>query len=157
MTCAYLNDDFAKGPRPPLSLDSAQRIAAEANANTVVLVEGWSDQAAIETLAPRVGLDFGAMGIVVLPIGGATNARQFAVRFGVQGLRLRLTGLYDLPEERHFLRAISEGLTLARSELDAQSLGFHACSADLLPAVLGFVEARRAVGGDEGLCRSGSR
>lgn len=52
----------------------------------VVLVEGWSDQAAIETLARRVGLNFAAMGIVVLPIGGAMNARQFAVRFGIYGI-----------------------------------------------------------------------
>jgi len=132
MTCAYLNDDFAKGPRPPLSLDSAQRIAAEANANTVVLVEGWSDQAAVETLAHRVGLNLAAMAIVVLPIGGATNAHRFAVRFGMPGLRLRLTGLYDLPEERHFLRAVCEGMvTSALSRTDAERLGFYACSEDL--------------------------
>jgi hypothetical protein len=97
-----------------------------------VLVEGWSDQAAIETLAPRVGLDLEAMGIVVLPIGGATNAHPFAVRFGMQGLRLRLAGLYDLPEERHFLRAVSAGVLIpAASRSDAESLGFYACSEDL--------------------------
>jgi len=131
MTEPSLNDGFAKGPRPPLSIDGAQRVVAEAKANTVVLVEGWSDQAAIETLARRVGLNFGAMGIVVLPIGGAMNARQFVVRFGIQGLRLRLAGLYDLPEERHFLRAISRGVTPATDEFDARGLGFFACNEDL--------------------------
>src|SRR5262245_28641798 len=104
------SDAIARGPRPPLSLDGAQRVVAEAKANTVVLVEGWSDQAAIETLAHRVGLDLQVMAVVVLPIGGATNAHQFAVRLGIRGLRLRLVGLYDLPEERHFLRAISRGV-----------------------------------------------
>ena len=126
------NDGFAKGPRPPLSLDDAQHVVTEAKANTVVLVEGWSDQAAVETLAHRVGLDLAAMAVVVLPIGGATNAHPFAVRFGMQGLRLRLAGLYDLPEERHFLRAVCAGMvTSAPSQTDAESLGFYACSADL--------------------------
>ena len=123
---------FARGPRPPLSLDEAQRVVTEAKADTVVLVEGWSDQAAIETLAHRVGLNLAAMAVVVLPIGGATNAHPFAVRFGIQGLRLRLAGLYDLPEERHFLRAVSAGMvTPASSQADAETLGFHACSEDL--------------------------
>ena len=126
------NDGFAKGPRPPLSLDDAQHVVTEAKANTVVLVEGWSDQAAVETLAHRVGLDLAAMAVVVLPIGGATNAHPFAVRFGMQGLRLRLAGLYDLPEERHFLRAVCAGMvTSAPSRTDAESLGFYACSEDL--------------------------
>jgi plasmid stability protein len=72
------------------------------------------------------------MAIVVLPIGGATNARRFAVRFGMQGLRLRLAGLYDLPEERHFLHALSAGMmTPAPTRTDAESLGFYACSEDL--------------------------
>ena len=127
-----LSDGVARGPRPPLSLDGAQRVVTEAKANTGVLVEGWSDQAAIETLAQRVGLDLGAMAIVVLPIGGATNAHPFAVRFGIQGLRLRLAGLYDLPEERHFLRAVSASMvTPAPSQADAEGLGFYACNEDL--------------------------
>lgn len=126
------NEGFAKGPRPPLSLDDAQHVVTAAKANTVVLVEGWSDQAAVETLAQRVGLDLAAMAVVVLPIGGATNAHPFAVRFGTQGLRLRLAGLYDLPEERHFLRAVCAGMaTSAPSRTDAERLGFYACSEDL--------------------------
>jgi Overcoming lysogenization defect protein-like, TOPRIM domain len=121
-----------RGPRPPLSLDDAQRLVIEAKANTVVLVEGWSDQAAIETLARRAGLDLGAMAVVVLPMGGATNANPFALRFGMQGLRLRLAGLYDLPEQRHFLRAVcADTVTSAPSQADAERLGFYACNEDL--------------------------
>jgi hypothetical protein len=129
---AFLNDGVARGPRPPLSLESAQRVVTEAKADTVVLVEGWSDQAAVETLAHRIGLNLRAMAIVVLPIGGATNAHRFAVRFGSQGLRLRLAGLYDLPEERHFLHAVCAGMaTPAPSQADAENLGFYACNEDL--------------------------
>ncbi len=120
-----------KGPRPPLSVDGAQRIVAQAHANTVVLVEGWSDQAALETLARRVELDLGARGIVVLPIGGATNAHQFALRFGSQGLGLRLAGLYDRAEERHFLRAWAAAATAAEGDTDDRTLGLHACDEDL--------------------------
>lgn len=127
-----LNDGFARGPRPPLGLDRAQRLVAEANADTVVLVEGWSDQAALEALAPRMGMNLRAMAVFVLPIGGATNARRFAVHFGMQGLGLRLAGLYDLAEERHFLRAVSGGTANpALRRTDAESLGFYACSEDL--------------------------
>jgi hypothetical protein len=122
----------APGPRPPLSLDDAQHIVTVAKARTAVLVEGWSDQAAIETLAPRVGLDLAAMAVVVLPLGGATNAPQFAARFGMQGQRLQLAGLYDLPEARHFLRALREGMGVpVASRADAENLGFYACSQDL--------------------------
>jgi hypothetical protein len=143
MTAISTTGGDAKGPRPPLTLDAAQRLVIEAGAHTVVLVEGWSDQAAVETLARRVGLDLRALGIAVLPIGGATNAHPFAVRFGVQGLRLRLAGLYDLPEERHFLRAASDGLgTPALSRTDAAGLGFHACSDDLEDELI------RALGAD---------
>jgi hypothetical protein len=134
MTHLSMNDGFARipGPRPPLSLDDAQRVVDEAKAGTVVLVEGWSDQAAIETLAHRVGLNLAAMAIVVLPIGGATNARPFAARFGPQGLQLRLAGLYDAPEERHFLRALCSGVVAsAPNRTDAEKLGFYACSEDL--------------------------
>jgi hypothetical protein len=41
------------------------------------LVEGWSDQAALEALARRRGRDLLAEGIVVVPIGGATNVQRF--------------------------------------------------------------------------------
>jgi hypothetical protein len=129
-----LSNGFAKapGPRPPLSLDDAQRIVTEANAHTAVLVEGWSDQAAVETLAHRLGLSLAAMAVVVLPMGGATNACQFAARFGIQGLRLRLAGLYDLPEERHFLRALrADAGTSTPSRTDAENHGFYACNEDL--------------------------
>jgi hypothetical protein len=129
-----LNNGYAKtpGPRQPLSLDDAQRIVTEAKANTAVLVEGWSDQAAVETLAHRLGLSLRAMAVVVLPMGGATNACQFAARFGAQGLRLRLAGLYDMPEERHFLRALrADAGTPTPSRTDAENLGFYACNEDL--------------------------
>ena len=120
-----------KGPRPPLTLAEADRLVAAARASVAVLVEGWSDEAAVEALAARLGMGLAKRGIVVLPIGGATNARAFIRHFGQAGAGLRLAGLYDRPEARHFLRVIGGD---ARPELDesaAQALGFHACDRDL--------------------------
>jgi hypothetical protein len=74
--------------------------------DTVVLVEGVSDQIAVETLAARAGRDLDADGISIVPMGGATNIRGFVERFGPQGLDLRLAGLCDEREERHLRRAL---------------------------------------------------
>src|SRR5689334_22351312 len=56
-------------------------LARVEDATTVVLVEGFSDQLAIETLAARHGHDLRAEGVAVLPIGGAHAALQFLRRF----------------------------------------------------------------------------
>ncbi|MFD5424380.1 TOPRIM nucleotidyl transferase/hydrolase domain-containing protein [Streptomyces sp. NPDC127084] len=99
---------------------------------TVVLVEGSSDQAAIETLATRHGRDLDAEGIVVVPLGGAMNIGRFLDVCGPPGLGLPLAGLCDVGEERHFRRhlervGIGSGLTLSGLE----ALGFPVCVADL--------------------------
>ena len=73
----------------------------------IVLVEGTSDRRAVETLARRRGRD------------------------------LRLAGLYDVGEERHFLRALG---CADRGELER--VGFYACTLDLED------ELTRAVGPD---------
>jgi hypothetical protein len=44
-----------------------------ANARAVILVEGWSDKAALESLALRRGRDLAAEGIGVVPMGGITQ------------------------------------------------------------------------------------
>ncbi|MGA9833870.1 MAG: TOPRIM nucleotidyl transferase/hydrolase domain-containing protein, partial [Trebonia sp.] len=51
-------------------------------ARAVVLVEGVSDQIAVETLAGRRGRDLAAEGIVVLPTGGAHGVARYLRRFG---------------------------------------------------------------------------
>ena len=51
----------------------------------VVLVEGVSDQAAVQTLAERSGRDLRAEGVFVVPMGGATNVGHFVDLFGPAG------------------------------------------------------------------------
>jgi len=73
---------------------------------SVVLVEGMSDQAAVQTLAERSGRDLNAEGVFVVPMGGATNVGHFVDLFGPGGFGVRLAGLCDQGEERDFRRGL---------------------------------------------------
>ena len=68
-------------------------------ARAVVLVEGISDQIAVETLAERRGRNLEAEGISIVPIGGAQAIGNFLDRFGPKGYDLELAGLCDAGEE----------------------------------------------------------
>jgi hypothetical protein len=54
-------------------------------AATVVLVEGLSDQIALEVLAGRLGRNLRGEGVAVVPMGGVTNLGHFLTQFGPQG------------------------------------------------------------------------
>jgi hypothetical protein len=98
----------------------------------VVLVEGISDQRAVEALAERRGRDLDAQGVTVVPIGGAQAIGSFLDRFGPRGLDLRLAGLCDAGEESDFRRGLERaglGSSLTRTEME--ELGFYVCVADL--------------------------
>lgn len=98
----------------------------------VVLVEGNSDRVALSCLASRLGRDLDAEGVEVVAMGGITNTRAFALRYGPRGLGVPLVGLYDAPEEdkvRHGLAAA--GLDTALAPRGLAALGFFPCSADL--------------------------
>lgn len=98
----------------------------------VVLVEGVSDQVAVETLAARRGRDLAGEGIRVVPIGGAQGIGKVLARYGPQGLDLTLAGLCDAAEEGHFKRALERaGLGLDLTRADMESLGFYVCEQDL--------------------------
>ncbi|MDX6413803.1 MAG: hypothetical protein QOH23_1213 [Gaiellaceae bacterium] len=99
----------------------------------VVLVEGASDRRAVETLARRRGRDLEAEGIAVVPMGGFGNLPRMLRQYR----DVPLAGLYDVGEERHFLRAMGCN---DRSELER--VGFYACTRDLED------ELTRAVGPD---------
>ena len=100
----------------------------------VVLVEGASDQAALQALAGRRGRDLGAEGVSVQAMGGITNLRAHLERFA--GERIRC--LCDEQEEPYVGRIVE------RSGLD---VAVSVCVADLedeLIRALG-VEAVEAV------------
>jgi hypothetical protein len=99
----------------------------------IVLVEGTSDRRALETLARRRGRDLEAEGIAIVPMGGFGNLPRVLGQYR----DVRLAGLYDAGEERHFLRALG---CADRDELER--VGFYACTRDLED------ELTRAVGPD---------
>ena len=86
----------------------------------VVLVEGTSDQVAIETLAERRGVSLVEERIEIVPIGGAQAIGRFVAHYGAEGVAL--AGLYDAAERREFSRALGD---------DLDALGFFACDPDL--------------------------
>jgi hypothetical protein len=102
---------------------------------TVVLVEGMSDQAAVQTLAARCGRDLPGENIFVVPMGGATNIAHFLGLFGPRGFGVRLAGLCDEAEEHGFRRGLERaglGAGLERTgPFGLAGLGFFVCVADL--------------------------
>jgi hypothetical protein len=107
-------------------------LAPGVDPQAVVLVEGTSDQVALQALAARRGRDLAAAGIAVVPMGGARAIRRFLERFGPRGLDLRLAGLCDAGEEGDVRRGLERagfGANLRRGDLEA--LGFYVCVADL--------------------------
>ena len=120
------------------------RARADPGSCAVVLVEGLSDQAALETLAARRGRDLRAEGVFVVPMGGATNIGHFLGLFGPRGYGVRLAGLCDEGEEHDFRRGLERaqvGSGLDRAGL--ARLGFFVCVADLEDELIRSLGVRR--------------
>ena len=123
---------------------TARALAKAAAAEAVVLVEGISDQIAVETLAVRRGRDLGAEGVVVLPLGGAHAIARYLMQFGPAGAGLRLAGLCDLGAESIFRRGLARaGIGSPRTRADMERLGFHVCVEDLEDELIRAVGAAR--------------
>jgi hypothetical protein len=132
-------------------VNPARALAAGVDARTVVLVEGRSDQVALQAVAERRGLDLAAVGVGILPMGGARNIGRCLELLGPRGLDVGLAGLCDAREEDDFRRGLERaglGTDLGRAALEA--LGFFVCVADLedeLIRCLGAAAVERVVDG----------
>jgi len=101
-------------------------------ARTVILVEGMSDQVAIEALAERRGRNLDAEGVSVVPMNGVTAIKPFLQLFGPNGFKLKLAGLCDEKEEQVFIRALEgQGLGAGLTRATMEALGFFVCVQDL--------------------------
>jgi hypothetical protein len=137
-------ESLAGGGEARLVAEAAHALAASVDPQTVVLVEGTSDQVALEALAERRGRDLAAEGIAVVPMGGARNIRRFLELFGPRGLDLSLAGLCDAGEEADFRRGLERaGLGSNLSRADMESLGFYVCVADLEDELIRCLGAAR--------------
>jgi len=119
----------ASGNDADAAADLARSLAN--GVNTVVLVEGRSDAAAIDVLATRSGRDLESERISIVPIGGATAIRRFLEPFGPSGLDLRLAGLVDAGEWRFFRQAIQHDKHPELTPDELEQLGFFICDPDL--------------------------
>jgi hypothetical protein len=103
-----------------------------AAARAVVLVEGVSDQIAVEALARRRGRDLAAEGVVVLPVGGVHGIGRYLRLFGPDGTGARLAGLSDAAEEHIVRRRLAvAGVGTPGSRAELERLGFYVCVEDL--------------------------
>lgn len=133
---------YASGTDAPLRATEAALERAR-DARSVVLVEGISDQIAVEALAGLQARDLAKEGVVVVPVGGARSVSAYLARFGPAGAGLRVGGLCDAAEERHFCRALARaGFPPPASRGDLEREGFFVCDRDLEDELI------RAVGPD---------
>ena len=124
-------DAYESGP------DASIRAAATAwarvpAARAVVLVEGISDQAAVDATAQALGRDLAAEGVVVLPMGGAQALRSALAELRRTAPDLVVAGLCDAGEEPVFRRAITaSGLASPADRAELAVAGFFVCVEDL--------------------------
>jgi hypothetical protein len=120
-----LLDGYVHGPAAATEA-TARALAKVPAAEAIVLVEGISDQIAVETLAARRGQDLGARHVAVLPIGGAHAIARYLTQFGPAGAGLRIAGLCDIGEESVVRRGLaSAGVGSPGSRADMGQLGFY--------------------------------
>src|SRR5258708_27078314 len=84
---SQLLDGYVHGPAAATEA-TARALVKVAAARAVVIVEGISDQIAVETLASRRGRGPCPEGVVVLPVGGAHPGTRYLTQFGPAGYRL---------------------------------------------------------------------
>lgn len=124
-------DGTVRGPNATTRA-TIRALAKVDNAVAVVLVEGITDQIALETAAFGRGRDLDAERVVILPIGGAHAIGRFLTRLGPVRTKVRLAGLCDLREEELFRRGlIRTDVGSPRTRADMEQLGFYVCVSDL--------------------------
>ncbi|MBB5873695.1 hypothetical protein F4553_007129 [Allocatelliglobosispora scoriae] len=137
-------DGYDSGP------DATTRALAGAlakvdDAVALVLVEGLSDQIAVETAAVGRGRDLEAERIVIVPIGGAHAIGRFLTDLGPLAAQVRLSGLCDVREEEIFRRAlVAARIGSPGTRADMERLGFHVCVDDLEEELIRAVGATAA-------------
>jgi hypothetical protein len=124
-------DGYFSGPDAQLAA-AATALETIESARCVVLVEGISDQMALDSMAARRGRDLGAEGVVIVPVGGAHAIARYLIRFGPQGEGLAVTGMCDAGEEDLVRRALAvSGFGRPQNRAEMEALGFFVCEKDL--------------------------
>ena len=102
------------------------------DARAFLVVEGPSDQVAIEALADRRAVDLAAERVRIVELGGAHRIGGFLDELGPRGDGRRVAGVCDAGEEPVFRRALERaGLGTGLTRADMEQLGFYVCVEDL--------------------------
>ena len=138
-----LLDGYVHGPAA--ATEATTRALAKATAaDAVLLVEGISDQIAVETLAARRDRDLDAERVVVFPTGGVHAMARYLTQFGPAGTGLRLAGLCDAGEEDVVRRGLaSAGIGSPGTRSEMERLGFYVCVEDLEDELIRAIGAAR--------------
>jgi hypothetical protein len=124
-------DGYVHGPDAPRTATTLA-IHEAVSAEALIIVEGISDQIAIETLAVRRGRNLRAVGVAVLPVGGSGSAARYLREYGPAGKDLSLSGLCDLDAAETFRMAMkAAGIGAPETVPHMEALGFHVCVRDL--------------------------
>jgi hypothetical protein len=124
-------DGYVSGLAAPTQA-TTRALAKVGNAVTLVLVEGISDQMALETAAVGRGRDLEAERVVIVPIGGAHAISRFLTRSGPLDTQVRLAGLCDVREEEIFRRGlVATHFGSAGAGTEMEKLGLYVCVDDL--------------------------
>jgi hypothetical protein len=124
-------DGYVSGPSATTRA-TTRALGKVGGAAVLVLVEGISDQIAVETAAMGQGRDLEAEGVVIVPIGGAHAISRFLTELGPLGSRVRLAGLCDAREEEIFRRGLVAGrLRSPQAGTEIEQLGLYICVDDL--------------------------
>ncbi|MGA8112267.1 MAG: TOPRIM nucleotidyl transferase/hydrolase domain-containing protein [Actinocatenispora sp.] len=123
-------DGYVSGPDAPTRA-TARALAKVHDAAALVLVEGISDQIALDTAAVGRGRDLDAERIVIVPIGGAHAISRFLTSLGPTVTRVRLAGLCDVREQDLFRRGLAAVTSGGASRADGDRPGLYVCVDDL--------------------------
>jgi hypothetical protein len=124
-------EGYVSGPAAPTQA-TKHALTKVGNAAALVLVEGISDQIAVETAAARRGRDLEAERVVVVPIGGAHAISRFLTSVSPLDTRVLLAALCDAHEEEIFRRGlVGSHVGSPRADTEIEHLGLFVCVDDL--------------------------
>lgn len=125
--------------RSTLSTDDAQSLArystslsAEAYfAETVLVVEGFSDYLAVRTFAATLGIDLDGSGVSLLSLEGGDLLKHYLQLFGPAGFGLKLRGLCDLDKEAEWISRLDAAGLAVTDRASLNGAGFQVADPDL--------------------------
>jgi AAA domain, putative AbiEii toxin, Type IV TA system len=124
---ASLSDADAQG----LARFATSRTAEAYFADTVILVEGMSDEVAIKTLALRLGRNLDGAGVSLVALDGAPTLAAYLQLLGPAGLDLRLLGLCDADYEDRWRKYLTAGGVVVADRNQMNQRGFQVADPDL--------------------------